>query len=142
MVKLRLKRMGKKGFPVYKIVAADSRSPRDGKFIDAVGLYDPKTHPMTIDLKEDRVLYWLKNGAQPTPTVRSLLKRKGVTLRFHLMKKGLNEEAIQKRMEEWSSLQVNRAEKETERRRRAVERKKAKKAADAAPKTEGEAATA
>jgi len=141
VVKLRLKRMGKKDFPVYKIVAADSRSPRDGKFIDAVGLYDPKTHPMTINLKEDRVLYWLKNGAQPTPTVRSLLRRKGVTLRFHLMKKGLSSEDIQKRIDEWSSLQVNRAEKDAERRKRAADRKKAKKAADAAPKADA-AATA
>ena len=131
MVKLRLKRMGKKDFPVYKIVAADSRSPRDGKFIDAVGLYDPKTHPITIDVKEERVFYWLKNGAQPTPTVRSLLRRKGITLKFHLMKKGLTPEEIQKRMEEWSALHVNRAAKELERKKRAAERKKAKKATTA-----------
>jgi small subunit ribosomal protein S16 len=134
VVKLRLKRMGKKDFPVYKIIAADSRSPRDGKFIDAVGLYDPKSHPMKIDLKEDRVLYWLKNGAQPTATVRSLLRRKGVTLKFHLMKKGISPEEIQKKMDEWSSLQVNRAEKELERKKKAAERKKAKKAAEAASK--------
>ncbi len=140
MVKLRLKRMGKKDFPVYKIVAADARSPRDGKFIDAVGLYDPKTNPMTINLKEDRVLYWLKNGAQPTATVRSLLRRKGVTLRFHLMKKGLSSEDIQKKMDEWSSLNANRAEKEIERKKRSAERKKAKKAAEAAPKTEDQPA--
>lgn len=140
MVKLRLKRMGKKDFPVYKIVAADSRSPRDGKFIDAVGLYDPKSHPMTINLKEDRVLYWLKNGAQPTATVRSLLRRKGVTLKFHLMKKGISPEEIQKKMDEWSSLHVNRAEKELEKKKRAADRKKAKKAAEAAPKTEEQSA--
>ena len=128
MVKLRLKRMGKKDFPVYKIVAADSRSPRDGKFIDAVGLYDPKTHPMTIDVKEERVIYWLKNGAQSTPTVRSLLRRKGITFKFHLMKKGLSKEEIQKKMDEWSSLHEHRAEKELEKKKRAAERKKAKKA--------------
>jgi len=128
VVKLRLKRMGKKDFPVYKIVAADSRSPRDGKFIDAVGLYDPKTHPMTIDVKEERVIYWLKNGAQSTPTVRSLLRRKGITLKFHLMKKGLSKEEIQKKMDEWSSLHEHRAEKELEKKKRAAERKKAKKA--------------
>jgi len=128
VVKLRLKRMGKKDFPVYKIVAADSRSPRDGKFIDAVGLYDPKTHPITIDVKEERVIYWLKNGAQSTPTVRSLLRRKGITLKFHLMKKGLSKEEIQKKMDEWSSLHEHRAEKELEKKKRAAERKKAKKA--------------
>lgn len=120
--------MGKKDFPVYKIVAADSRSPRDGKFIDAVGLYDPKTHPITIDVKEERVIYWLKNGAQSTPTVRSLLRRKGITLKFHLMKKGLSKEEIQKKMDEWSSLHEHRAEKELEKKKRAAERKKAKKA--------------
>jgi small subunit ribosomal protein S16 len=130
--------MGKKDFPVYKIVAADSRSPRDGKFIDAVGLYDPKTHPITIDVKEERVIYWLKNGAQPTPTVRSLLKRKGITLKFHLMKKGLTAEEIQKRMDDWSALHVNRAAKDLERKKRAADRKKAKKASSAeaaAPQT-------
>lgn len=130
--------MGKKDFPVYKIVAADSRSPRDGKFIDAVGLYDPKTHPITIDVKEERVIYWLKNGAQPTPTVRSLLKRKGITLKFHLMKKGLTQEEIQKRMDDWSALHVNRAAKELERKKRAADRKKSKKAGS----TESAAGTA
>ena len=71
-VKLRLRRMGKKKQPIYKIVAADSRSPRDGKFLEAVGIYNPLTNPHTIDLKEERVNYWLDSGAQPTNTVKSL----------------------------------------------------------------------
>jgi len=72
-VKLRLRKMGKKKQPVYKVVAADSRSPRDGKFIEAIGLYNPKTDPATINIKEDRALYWLIVGAQPTDTVKNLL---------------------------------------------------------------------
>ncbi len=62
-VKLRLRRMGKKKKPIYKIVAADVRSPRDGRFLEAVGLYNPLTEPHTVEIKEERVLYWLKNGA-------------------------------------------------------------------------------
>ena len=73
-VKLRLRRMGKKKQPIYKMVAADSRSPRDGKFLEAVGFYNPLTNPHTLDLKEDRIMYWLNVGAQPTNTVKSLLR--------------------------------------------------------------------
>ena len=80
-VKLRLRRMGKKKQPVYKLVAADARSPRDGKFIEAVGLYNPLTDPHTFEFKEDRVLYWLNVGAQPTNTVKSLLRQQGITLK-------------------------------------------------------------
>ena len=82
MVKLRLRRAGKKKHPIYKIVAADMRSPRDGRFIEAVGQYDPNVNPIFLTVKEERVLYWLRNGAQPTDTVRSLLQRKGVWLRW------------------------------------------------------------
>jgi small subunit ribosomal protein S16 len=67
--------MGKKKQPIYKVVAADSRSPRDGKFLEDVGLYNPLTKPHTVDLKEDRVSYWLDKVAQPTDTVKSLLKQ-------------------------------------------------------------------
>jgi small subunit ribosomal protein S16 len=80
-VKLRLRRMGKKKQPIYKIVAADSRSPRDGKFLEAVGFYNPLTDPHTLELKEDRIMYWLNSGAQPTSTVKSLLRQKGLTLK-------------------------------------------------------------
>lgn len=103
-VKLRLKRMGKKKQPVYKVVAADARSPRDGKFIEAIGLYNPKTEPATVEIKEDRALYWLNVGAQPTETVRSLLSQKGILLKRDLMKRGFSEEQIAARMEEWNKL--------------------------------------
>ncbi len=103
-VKLRLKRMGKKKQPIYKVVAADSRSPRDGKFIEAIGLYNPKTEPATVDINEDRALFWLGVGAQPTQTVRSLLSQKGILLKRDLMKRGLSDEQIAARLEEWKKL--------------------------------------
>ncbi len=78
MVKLRLRRMGAKKRPSYRIVAADSRSPRDGAFIETVGFYDPITDPATINVNLDRARHWIDNGAQPTDTVRSILTRAGV----------------------------------------------------------------
>ena len=77
-VKLRLKRMGSKQRPFYRIVAADSRFPRDGRFIETVGTYDPVKADNNISVKEDRVAYWLDNGAQPTDTVKSILSKSGV----------------------------------------------------------------
>ena len=103
-VKLRLRRMGKKKQPVYKLVAADARSPRDGKFIEAIGLYNPLTHPSTLDINEDRALYWLNNGAQPTDTVRNLLSQKGILLEKHLKKKGVAEDKIKEERENFQKL--------------------------------------
>jgi len=77
-VKLRLTRVGSKKNPVYRIVAADSRSPRDGRFIEIVGRYNPQTDPSTIELDEQKVRDWLAKGAQPSSTVQRLLKVKGV----------------------------------------------------------------
>jgi len=100
-VKLRLRRMGKKRQPVYKVVAADVRSPRDGKFIEAIGLYNPKTEPATIEIEQERALYWLGVGAQPTDTVKNLLSKTGVLLRRELVKQGLSEEDVNTKMEEF-----------------------------------------
>lgn len=77
MIKLRLRRMGAKRQPHFRIVAADSRSPRDGRFIEVIGYYNPKTDPLTLKVDNERARYWLANGAQPTDTVRSLLVRSG-----------------------------------------------------------------
>src|SRR5215210_3662259 len=77
-VKLRLTRVGSKKNPVYRIVAADSRSPRDGKFLEIVGRYNPQTDPSTIELDEEKVRDWLSKGAQPSETVQRLLKIKGI----------------------------------------------------------------
>lgn len=78
MVKLRLRRMGAKKRPSYRIVAADSRSPRDGAFIESVGFYDPITDPATINVNVERARHWLSVGAQPTETVHSLFRKAGV----------------------------------------------------------------
>ena len=77
-VKMRLTRVGSKKNPIYRVVIADSRSPRDGKFIEIVGRYNPQTDPSTIELKEDKVREWLGKGAQPTDSVRKLLKIQGL----------------------------------------------------------------
>jgi len=77
-VKIRLKRMGAKKAPFYRIVVADSRSPRDGKFIEEIGTYNPMTEPSTVTINAERAKEWIKNGAQPTDTVRALLKKNAV----------------------------------------------------------------
>ena len=78
MVKIRLKRMGMKKMPFYRLVVTDSRSPRDGRFIEEIGHYNPRTEPVDLVIDADRAKYWLGNGAQPTDTVRALLKKGGV----------------------------------------------------------------
>ena len=78
MVKLRLRRAGKKKHPIYKVVAADIRSPRDGRYIEAVGQYDPNAHPIALSLKDERIFHWLRKGAQPTDTVHNFLVKAGV----------------------------------------------------------------
>jgi small subunit ribosomal protein S16 len=78
MVKIRLRRMGRRNRPFYRVVVADSRSPRDGKFIELIGHYNPLTDPATISIDEEKALKWLRQGAQPTDTVRSLLSKLGI----------------------------------------------------------------
>ena len=82
-VKIRLKRMGSKRKPFYRIVVADSRSPRDGRFIEAVGYYNPLTNPVDLKLNEEDILNWLQKGAQPSDTVRNLLGSKGSMQKYH-----------------------------------------------------------
>ncbi len=83
-VKIRLARRGRKKMPIYDIVAADSRSPRDGRFIEKLGQYNPHTTPASISLKEDRALYWVQVGAEPTDTTRKILSSKGIMFKKHL----------------------------------------------------------
>ena len=128
-VKLRLRRMGKKKQPIYKMVAADSRSPRDGKFLEAVGFYNPLTNPHTLDLKEDRILYWLNVGAQPSNTVKSLLRQKGITLKKELARKGLDEEKIKSELENWQKMKEAGSKKKTE--KKLSRKAKAKQQAEA-----------
>lgn len=82
-VKIRLTRMGAKKAPFYRVVVADSRSPRDGRIIDTVGLYNPTTNPVTVRLDEEKALKWLKDGAQPTDTVRDILSKQGIMKKYH-----------------------------------------------------------
>ena len=82
-VKIRLKRMGSKKRPFYRIVVADSRSPRDGRFIETVGTYNPLTEPEQVTLKEEAIMNWLSNGAQPSDSVRNILSKQGVMKKFH-----------------------------------------------------------
>lgn len=86
-VKIRLKRMGAKQRPFYRIIVADSRSPRDGRFIATVGTYNPITVPAEVKIDEEKALYWLSNGAIPTDTVRSLLSKQGIMKKFADSKK-------------------------------------------------------
>ncbi len=123
-VKLRLRRGGKKKKPIYMLVAADTRSPRDGKFIENLGQYEPLRNPAGITFNEDRVIYWLKNGAQPTDTVRSLFRRKGLWLKWSLMKKGTDTAKIQEEYGKWEALQAEKVRREAERKARRAERKK------------------
>ncbi len=104
-VKIRLQRHGKKGKPFYWVVAADSRSKRDGKFLEKLGIYNPNTNPATVEIDVDSAVKWLQNGAQPTDTARTLLSRKGALLKHHLVKgiaKGaLTEEQVEERFAAW-----------------------------------------
>ncbi|HZH55366.1 MAG TPA: 30S ribosomal protein S16 [Sphingobacteriaceae bacterium] len=103
--KIRLQRHGKKGRPFYHVVIADSRSPRDGKFIERIGSYNPNTNPATIDLNFESALSWIQKGAQPTDTARAILSYKGVMYKKHLLdgvKKGaFDEAAAEAKFEEW-----------------------------------------
>lgn len=125
-VKIRLQRGGKKKQPVYRIVAADSRYKRDGRFLERLGQYNPNTDPMTIDFKEGRVMYWLGVGATPTDTVKNLLSRKGILLKWTLKKKGKDEATIAAEFEKWTAIQSLKREKEIAKKaRRKVAKKKA-----------------
>ncbi len=103
--KIRLQRKGKKGQPFYHLVVADGRAPRDGKFIERLGTYNPMTHPSAITLDFERSLYWIQIGAQPTDTARSILSIKGVMLKHHLLKgvqKGaLTEDQAEEKFQAW-----------------------------------------
>ena len=85
-VKIRLRRMGAKKAPYYRIIVADSRSPRDGRFIENLGTYNPLTNPAEIKVKEEETLNWLSKGAQPTDTVKNILSKVGIMEKYHNMK--------------------------------------------------------
>lgn len=103
MVRIRLRRIGLKGQPTYRVVAADKESPRDGKFLEILGFYNPRTRPATVHLKEDRVYHWMKNGALPTESVAQVFKTSGTLDRWERFKKGEAVETLVKEAEEAES---------------------------------------
>ena len=163
--KIRLQRGGRKSYAFYRIVIADARAPRDGRFTEKIGTYNPNTNPATVDLNFERALYWVENGAQPTDTVRNILSREGVYLMKHLkggVKKGaFDEAAAQKKFDAWKAdkqkglekvaAEEAKAKQDAAAKELAQEKKlneeiakkvAEKKAAEAAAKAEAEAAAA
>ena len=109
--KIRLQRGGRKSYAFYSVVIADARAPRDGRFTEKIGTYNPNTNPATVDLNFERALYWVECGAQPTDTVRTILKNEGVYLMKHLkggVKKGaFDEAAAQAKFDAWKQAKEN-----------------------------------
>lgn len=161
--KIRLQRNGRKGYAFYSIVIADARAPRDGRFTEKIGTYNPNTNPATVDLNFERALHWVMVGAQPTDTVRNILSREGVYMKKHLLggvtKGAFDEAAAEARFNAWKENKQNglaalKAKEEEAKKAEAKARLEAekkvneeiakkvaeKKAAEAAAKAETEAA--
>ncbi len=136
MVKIRLKRAGRKKLPVYQIVVADARSPRDGKFLEVVGHYQPTAKPHAVTIKKDRIAYWIQTGAQPTATVNSLIRTTGLLYELRLKSMGRSEAEISVEMEKWQERQIARRQKGLLVKSR---RRNAKKEAEAKAAAGGEA---
>ena len=106
-VKIRLTRRGRRNMAKYDIVVADSKSPRDGKFIEKLGTFNPLVHPATVELNDEKTLQWILNGAQPTDTVRNLFSERGIMLKKHLqvgvLKGAITQEKADKQFEEWKN---------------------------------------
>lgn len=116
--KIRLQRHGRKGYAYYHIVIADSRAPRDGKFIERIGSYNPNTNPATVDLKFERALYWVQVGAQPTDTTKNILSAEGVLMKKHLLegvqKGAFDVEEAEKRFAAWKLTKEGKVSKTKE----------------------------
>ena len=140
-VKIRLARHGKKGYAFYHIVAADSRAPRDGKFIEKLGTYNPNTNPATIDLNFEQALGWLLKGAQPTDTCRAILSYKGVLYKKHLLggvaKGAFSESDAEAKFNKWMNEKAGKIEAKTN--KLATDAKSAEKARLAAEAAAAEA---
>jgi small subunit ribosomal protein S16 len=127
LVKIRLRRAGRKKLPVYQIVAADSRAPRDGKFLEVIGHYQPTAKPHSVTINRERVTYWMQTGAQPTQTVRSLIQTTGLLYELRLKKLGRSEEEVSSEMGKWQERQTEKRKKRLTLKSR---RRQAKKAAE------------
>tara|TARA_R110000868_G_scaffold306734_1_gene568016 strand:- start:47609 stop:48466 length:858 start_codon:yes stop_codon:yes gene_type:complete len=115
LIKIRLQRKGRIRRPIYHIVVADSRSPRDGRIIEQVGRYDGVTEKKETILNEDRIMYWLETGAQPTDSVRKILRHEGLLYKRHLVMWGKSEEEIEAALTEWKAYRDSKADKEVTR---------------------------
>jgi small subunit ribosomal protein S16 len=105
MVRIRLRRTGQKGQPSYRLIIADKESPRDGRFLEIVGFYNPRTEPATLNIKEDRIYEWMSKGAQPTESVAQLFKTAGTSDRFERFKAG---EAVETLLAEAETARTSR----------------------------------
>ena len=135
-VKIRLARRGRKKLAIYDVVVADARAPRDGKYIERIGRYNPNTNPATIDLNEDKAFEWVMNGAQPTDTVRAMLKYRGILLRKHLQigvnKGAITQEDADKKLNEWIEQKTGKIQSKKEKLASEAEQKaKVRKEAEA-----------
>ena len=133
--KIRLKRIGRRNRPFYRLVIMDARNRRDGAAIEEVGWYNPTAKDEMYSLKEDRILYWLEEGAQPTDTAHDILRTAGLAHKWHLMKQGLDETAVEKEMKKWALEREDVLERRHQRAEAKVAEKKAaagKKAAETA----------
>ena len=143
MVKLRLARQGRKKVPIYKIVATDSRSRRDGRFIESLGQYRPSNEPgQKVQLNEERTMYWLGVGAQPSDTVRSLLSKEGILLKWHLDKKKVEPARASEIFNTWKTKRDEKITATADAKQRAKEEAKRKAAAALKAKADAEAAAA
>lgn len=129
MVKIRIQRAGKTNRPFYRIVAAHSTRKRDGDFIEKLGTYNSLAKPATVELNESKIIQWLKKGAQPTETVKSILRRQGIMHKFRLIMRNLPEEKIQTEMDNWKMRQ-DAKKKELEEKQRVKKTKAVKKKAE------------
>jgi small subunit ribosomal protein S16 len=118
MVKIRLARRGRKKLAMYDVVVADARAPRDGRFIEKIGTYNPLTNPATIDLNDQKAFQWLMNGAQPTDTVKAMLSYRGIMLKKHLqigvIKGALTQEQADGKVAEWIKAKESKIQSKTD----------------------------
>ena len=135
-VKIRLKRMGRKKRPFYRLVAIDSRKRRDGLEIERLGWYNPVHDGVSCELKEERVLYWLKQGAMPSDTVSGLFKRTGLSYKWDLIQKGTKEDKIEKLLAEWSDRQKAKEALKLEKKKIKKSSSSVESEAEAAPEAE------
>lgn len=120
-VKLRLKRMGRKKVPFYRVVAIDSRRQRDGAVLERLGVYNPLPEDYVFNINEERLFHWLSEGAELSDTVHTLMRNHGLALKWHLTQQGASEEEIEREFQKWQLLRESKADAKAEQARRTAE---------------------